>query len=128
MLIVLNCALHVLHLAVMFLNTLGWMWPRLRLASLAMQLITVSCWVGFGLAKGWWGYCILTDWHWQVKTALGETDLPINYPAYILENWLGLAVSSDFSSGLILGTFAMAVLVNGWLVLRSKMTLSKGPA
>ena len=111
-------ALHGLHLAVIALNLFGWMIARLRLVSFTLQLITIGFWVGFGALKGWWGYCPLTHWHWQVKASLGEQDLPGNYILYIAEQWFGIAMSHDLSTGLIAGTFMMALLINSYLLTR----------
>ena len=117
--LLLSMLLHVLHLAVIGLNMLGWMCARTRKLSLAIQCITIACWAGFGIAKGWWGFCPLTYWHWQVLRELGAGELPSNYISYIALYWFNIPLSHDFASGLILGCFSMAVLINVML-LRSK--------
>lgn len=112
----LNIAFHAIHLAVIALNMLGWMMPRLRRITLLCQAVTLACWVGFGFARGWWGYCPLTDWHWQVLRSLGKTELPTNYISYIAQEWAGLTLEHGMASGLVAGCFGMAVLVNLYLL------------
>lgn len=128
MLIFADFILHVIHLAVIAGNILGWILPKARMACLILQLVTLACWVGFGLAQGWWGYCPLSGWHWEIKGALGEENLPGNYLTYLFENWLNLHLSDDFLSGLILGLFSMAVFVNLYLIIAVRKKRSAIPA
>ena len=75
---------HFLHLFVIVANLTFWMSKRtLRLSQIILSLTAIS-WFGFGLFYGW-GYCFLTDWHWQIKEARGETDLPLSYIEYLIQ-------------------------------------------
>lgn len=116
----LNAALHALHLTVVGINILGWMVPRLRTLAALMQLGTLGCWVSFGLAKGWWGYCPLTDWHWQVLRAQGVANLPPNYISYVLQEWMDITLPYSMVTGIIAGCFAMAMLINGYLLMNAR--------
>jgi hypothetical protein len=79
---------HVLHLAVIVVNLTFWMSFRtLRLAQITLTLTMIS-WIGFGFRYGF-GYCFLTDWHWQVKERLGEMDLPASYIKYLFDQATG---------------------------------------
>ncbi len=103
---------HGLHLLVIGLNAFGWTLPRLRLPSFICQLLTLACWVGFGLFKGWWGFCPLTYLHWQELESLGVMNLPQNYITYIVKLWFGVNMNSDFAAGLVAGVFGMALMIN----------------
>lgn len=87
----LDVIFHVFHIVVIIFNTFFWMSFRtLRIAQVT-QVLTLISWVGFGFWYGF-GYCFLTDWHWQVKERLGEKDLPSSYIKYVLDglsnsNW-----------------------------------------
>ena len=59
----------------------------------------MGSWVAFAPWYGL-GYCPCTDWHWQVKWALGQTDLPNNYLTYLFDAWTGIEVSDEFAFGL----------------------------
>lgn len=43
------------------------------------------------------GYCPLTDWHWDILHSLGETNLPSSYVKYLADRLTGL----DFDPGRI---------------------------
>ena len=103
---------HILHLIVIALNAFGWTVPRLRVPSFICQLLTLSCWMGFGIVKGWWGFCPLTYLHWQELESMGVMNLPQNYITYIVKLWFGWHMNSDFAAGLVAGCFGMAVLIN----------------
>jgi hypothetical protein len=79
-----NWLLHGLHLAVLGWNVFGWMyrpwWPWHRLC----VALTLASWMVLGLIVGRLGYCVLTDWHWQIRAALGARDLPNTYIAFLL--------------------------------------------
>jgi hypothetical protein len=112
----LNIIFHGLHFVLIGINCFGWMSKKLRKITLVCQLLTLSSWVGFGMAKGWWGYCPLTDLHWQVKKRLGENYLPADYVSYLLEHGFGITLPQDFISGLILGAFTLSFIVTVYLL------------
>jgi hypothetical protein len=63
-----------------------------------------------------WGYCPFTDWHWQVKHRLGETDLPVSYLKYYLDkitgfNWEPFTVDV-LVAGLGIGALLVSIFVN----------------
>ena len=46
--------------------------------------LTLASWTVIGAVVGKLGYCVLTDWHWRVRSALGARDLPETYIAFLL--------------------------------------------
>mgnify|MGYP002622696605 FL=1 len=77
---------HAVHLFVVFFNLLGWAHPRTRRAHRCVLGITAFCWLAAGpVFWGTLGYCPLTEWHWDVKTARGEGPLPSSYIDYLLQ-------------------------------------------
>lgn len=83
-------ALAVAHLALTGFNLVGWIWRPTRRLHLVVLGGTLLSWFGLGVFYGW-GYCPLTDWHWQVKRALGETGLPGSFVKYYLDRSTGVA-------------------------------------
>ena len=63
---------------------LGWLSRRTRRAHLVTMCLVMLSWFGLGPVYGF-GYCPLTDWHWQVKRRLGETGLPASYVKYFVD-------------------------------------------
>ena len=60
------------------------MFRRTRRAHLALVSVTLFSWIFLGFKYGL-GYCFLTDWHWQILEAQGETGLPGSYITYVIE-------------------------------------------
>lgn len=87
---VLDVAFIVFHTSLVVFNLTGWIWRPTRRIHLMVIGLTILSWSGLGIFYGW-GYCPCTDWHWQVKRALGETDLPASYVKYYLDAVTGLS-------------------------------------
>ncbi len=92
MLRALDAIFHIVHLTVILINLTFWMSLRtLRIAQVTLGLTLLS-WAGFGAWYGF-GYCFLTDWHWQVKERLGDTSVPPSYVKLVVNRTFG--VDSD---------------------------------
>lgn len=79
-----NYGYHALHLAVIFLNIFGWVSKPTWVAQSAVLFFTLVSWLGFGFTHGF-GYCFLTDWHWDVKRDLGHQNLPHSYTKWLYD-------------------------------------------
>lgn len=69
----------VFHSLFTIFNITGWIWRKTRKLHLATMLLTAGSWFILGIRYGW-GYCFCTDWHWQVREAMGR---PIRSDSYI---------------------------------------------
>lgn len=107
--LILDVILVTFHTLLVGFNTLGWAWRRTRRIHLFTITATLLSWFGLGVVYGW-GYCPLTDWHWQVKRALGETHLPASCMKYYLDLITGLDWSSAVVDALVIGA-ALGALV-----------------
>ncbi len=83
MLKALDIFLSFAHLAILVFNLFGWIWPSTRKLHLVVVLTTAFCWLVLGIWYGI-GYCPITDWQWQLKAKLGETNLPNSFVTYCL--------------------------------------------
>ena len=92
------------HSLWILLVVLGWIWSRTRRLSLAALVLTAVSWFGLGYWWGW-GYCLCTDWHWQVRRALGDLDLPHNYIGFLIREGTGLEVPDPVLEPVILVAF-----------------------
>lgn len=103
------------HSLLVGFNLIGWAWRKTRRLHLFTISATLLSWFGLGIAYGW-GYCPLTDWHWQVKRALGETGLPASWVKYHLDLVTGLdwsrAVVDTVVIGAAAGVFVLSVALN----------------
>lgn len=84
----LDAAFFAFHTAWMIFVCVGWAWRRTRRVHLAIVALTAASWLGLGAFYGW-GYCPLTDWHWQVRARLGYDD-PNSYVQLLVNTVLGL--------------------------------------
>lgn len=91
MLIFLDILFLSLHAIIIIFNLFGWMCDRTRRANLFALLLTGLSWTALGLWYGF-GYCPLTDWHWQVLHRLGHDDLPHSYVDYLFQRTAGVAL------------------------------------
>lgn len=107
----------VFHTALIAFNMLGWVWRRTRRVHLITISATLLSWFGLGVAYGW-GYCPLTDWHWQIKRALGETALPASWIKYYLDQVTGLDWSAAVVDWLVVGSALGALVLSVWLNLK----------
>ena len=98
----------VLHASLIVFVMAGWVWHRTRLLHLFVMVLTFLSWFGLGFFYGF-GYCPLTDWHWQVKEALGETGLADTYVEYCLDRITGFNWDPAVVQALILIVAAVAL-------------------
>lgn len=76
--------LTIMHIGITLFNLTGWAFPRLRRIHLASVALTLGSWLILGFFYGF-GYCFLTDWHWDVKRQLGERGMPSSFIKYYLD-------------------------------------------
>ena len=84
----------IVHTAIIVFNLLGWVWKPTRKYNLALLLLTAFSWIILGIWYGW-GYCPLTEWHWNILEKIDVKDLPDSYITYLLERILHLKVDTS---------------------------------
>lgn len=115
MLYALDIFLTVFHSAFVLFILFGWSHQKSRKLHMTALLLTLIAWMLLGLYKGVIGYCPLTDWHWDIKRALGETGMPSSFVEYMVEKAMGmnfptLMMDVFTASGLIFGIAMSAVI------------------
>jgi len=101
---VLDIVFFVFHTSWIAFICLGWIWRRTRRWHLVAVSLTALSWFGLGLRYGW-GYCPLTDWHWQVRARLGHHDPP-SYIQLLIRELTGVDVSPTVADALAVITLA----------------------
>ena len=104
------------HSAFVLFVLTGWIHKSTRKAHLIAIFLTLTAWLAIGLYVGTIGYCPLTDWHWDIKRALGEQNKPSSFIEYILEKVTGIDLNRQLvdlgtAAGLAL-SIVCAVYVN----------------
>src|SRR5215208_6230841 len=100
MLYFLDILLTIVHLAIVVFNLFGWIPKATRKAHFISIILTAASWFLLGLWFGM-GYCPFTDWQWDVKTRLGEQNLPANFIEYFAEKISGYDFSPKLVSNVI---------------------------
>ena len=83
----------LLHILIILINMLGWIWRKTRSLHRYVLVATWISWMGLGIKYGW-GYCFLTDWHWDIKRKLGTRDLPNSFIHYLFDQ-CGINLGSE---------------------------------
>lgn len=97
-----------LHLAIISFNLFAWIWKKTRRAHLIVAGVTLICWFILGIWYGW-GYCPITDWQWQIKEKLGETNLPNSFVKYFADKITGKDLSPTLIDNITLYSFLIAI-------------------
>ena len=101
-----DAAFFVVHTIWIGFICIGWASKRTRRAHLAAVVLTALSWFALGAWFGW-GYCPMTDWHWQVRERLGYQDPP-SYVQLLVSVVTGIELSARTADILALGTLGLA--------------------
>jgi hypothetical protein len=114
----LNIFLDFFHLSLIILMLFGWLIPRLRKIHLIVALLIGFTWLIFLQSKGI-GYCIITDWHWQVLTRLGKTNIPETYSQYLIERLTGLTIRKTTAQSITLCCWSCSLILSSVILFRN---------
>lgn len=115
-----NWALHLLHSGLILFVLTGWLFrPLLAWHLLFLGFIWAS-WIVLGLYAGNLGYCLLTDWHWQIKHALGQNDLPESYLSWLYLHTTGQRANPRIMSAVAAITLIFVSVMSGLRYLRRR--------
>lgn len=109
-----NYSFYVFHTVLILFNLFGWLVKRWRKLNFITLLVTFASWILLGIWKGW-GYCFLTDWHYQILHRLGERNLPNSYIAFLVEKLTGWLPETDLVNGLTVGLATVALICSIWV-------------
>ena len=93
----------------MLLNTFGWAFRRTQKLQLAAMLATLFSWVVMGAWHGF-GYCLCTDWHFQIRRELGIYGGESSYTQLLLNQLPGVNVSVQ-AANLMTGIVMVFILL-----------------
>jgi hypothetical protein len=115
MLAALNVGFFVFHTALILFNVFGWIHPKTRKWNLASLLLTLAGWTVLGIWYGV-GYCLCTDWHWQVRKAMGIEETADSYIVLLVRNLSGwdppISLANTVAMWVYIGALAMSVALN----------------
>ncbi len=105
----LNIIFFIAHTALMIFNLTGWAIPRTRWPHLICLLATMFSWFVMGATRGL-GYCLCTDWHFQVRRAMGLHDGVRSYLQLLARVFTGMQMNKFTSDVLAVGGLLFAVV------------------
>ena len=107
----LNILFFVLHTGLVLFNLFGWAFKRTRVWNLAALLATLFLWTVMGFWKGF-GYCLCTDWHWQVRQGMGIEETSSTYIHLLILKLTGLDLPDDTVFWITAGGFVFALVMS----------------
>jgi hypothetical protein len=114
-----NALFFVFHTALCLFNLVGWAHRRTRRLHMATMGAVAISWFAFGIWKGF-GYCLCTDWHMQVRQALGIRDQSTMYVQLMIESVSGARLPDDVVTGITGGGFAFAAVMAAIMNVRDR--------
>jgi hypothetical protein len=110
MLVALDFIFLWLHITLIVFNLSGWLWIKTRKIHLFVVIATLFSWIILGFKYGF-GYCFLTDWHWDIKYKLGETDLPASFIKYFLDTYTFIDLPARIVDIITVAFFGVAIVL-----------------
>ena len=106
----------VFHTALILFNLAGWAWAPTRRLHFICIAATLFSWVVMGAFFGF-GYCLCTDWHFQVRRSLGLPVVGHTYLQLMAHVFLGIEMSQTMSNMLAGGglLFILVAMVTVWI-------------
>lgn len=113
----LNYFFFAFHTLFTLFNITGWIFRATRKWNLVTLLLTAFSWFILGIWYGW-GYCLCTDWHWQVREQLGYHDQSDSYIHFLLLQLTGVNFNPDVVETATLVIFLVSLVMSVWLNIR----------
>jgi hypothetical protein len=110
----LNYFFFTFHSLLVLFNLFGWIFPKTRKLHFLSLVITLFSWVVLGFWKGF-GYCFLTDWHYDILRKLGETGMPNSYIAFLIKSFSGWMPEEHLVEILTLILTLVALICSIWV-------------
>ena len=112
------------HTVLILFNVFGWLVPRWRRTNFILLSLTAFSWFILGIWFGW-GYCICTDWHWQVREMLGYHDMSSSYIHFLLLKILNVDIPLPMVDSVTVIVFILVFIISAYLNVRNRGLIKK---
>ncbi|HUR67114.1 MAG TPA: DUF2784 domain-containing protein [Chitinophagaceae bacterium] len=112
-----NIFFFIFHTVFTLFNMVGWIFPKTRKLHLITCLLTGASWFILGIWYGW-GYCLCTDWHWEVREAMGIHDRSESYIHFLILKVTGKDLEPQFVENITLIIFLICFGLTVYLNIR----------
>jgi len=113
----LNITFFVVHSALILFNLIGWKFSQTRRLHLACVAATLFSWIVMGWFRGF-GYCLCTDWHFQIRRELKLPVVGHTYLQLLTEVWLGISITRLTSDLLTAGGLLIVLVITLYVWIR----------
>ncbi len=103
-------------LLILFILT-GWIWKKTRRLNLICIGLTAASWGILGLFYGF-GYCPLTDWHFNILRRLGHSGLPSSYISFLITRLTGWKIDQGVVDSITLWGLVISLIISLYLNFR----------
>lgn len=104
----------------------GWIFPRTRKLHLITLSLTAFSWFILGIWYGW-GYCVCTDWHWEVREKLGYNDRSRSYIHFLILKLTGIDVDPRLVEWGTLIVFLLSFALSIILTIKDRKRKKRSP-
>jgi hypothetical protein len=111
MLVLLDWFFLLFHTSLVLFNMTGWVWRRTRRLHLVTMGLTAASWFLMGYWKGV-GYCVCTDWHFQVREALGYKTQADTYIQFLVQKMTGYLPEYGLTRAVSAAAFILAAVLS----------------
>ncbi len=98
------------HTSWTLFNIIGWAFRKTRKVHFVTMTLTFISWFVLGIWYGW-GFCFCTDWHWQVREALGRPITSNSYIHFLIQDITGYDASLS-----LVDTLTLVVSLAGYML------------
>ncbi len=114
-----NYAFFWLHTGLIVFNLTAWAVPWLRMWQLISMLVVTASWFAIGPLLGHSvGYCLCTDWHFQIREDLGYELGSGSYTVLLAEIFTGWTINENLMDVLTGAGFILALVLGVTLNVR----------
>ena len=125
MYVFLNYFFFVFHTALILFNTFGYIPQKTRRLNLITLLCTAFSWFVLGIWYGW-GFCLCTEWHWQIREHLGYHDTDESYTHFLAVKLTGINFSHRLIDILTAADFFISFALSIFLNIRDLRKKQRG--
>lgn len=112
------------HIVLIIFNLFGWIPKKLRKWNLATLCLTAFSWFVLGIFYGF-GYCFLTEWHWQIRETLGYTNESNSYIHFLLIELFDISIPEKLVDIFTAIFFFAALLASVYVNFRRRKTIGQ---
>jgi len=113
------------HTILILFNVFGWLVPRWRFANFISLSLTAFSWFILGIWFGW-GYCVFTDWHWQIRDMLGYQNASSSYIQFLILELTNMDIPANLVDASTAIVFFVVFVISTYLNLKKWLAKKTG--